>query len=36
MLISCATSKFRKPDDWPHAGEGKLIIAAFGTPAFLH
>lgn len=35
-LISCATSKFRKLDDWPHAGGENLIIAAFGTPVFLH
>lgn len=35
-LISCATSKFRKLDDWPHIGEENLIIAAFGIPAFLH
>lgn len=36
MLISYATSEFRKSDDWPHTGEGELIIAAFGTPAFPH
>jgi len=34
MLISCAASKFR--NDWPRTGQENLMIAAFGTPAFLH
>lgn len=36
MLISQAASKFRKHDGLPPTGEENLIIATFGTSAFLH